>query len=523
MQMMRTVVVACLVCSASGPTRADDAAVQRRGSDEPKSDDLDLRLTLSSFLFRESGSDAGPIVTDGAPVESASPVRRYFGDLRMELSAEGLTFDGRVRQTTSQRYQAGAGAGGEYEVRALNYRIGSQRTGVILGRQYVDAVGATKIDGGAIVQRLSKVWSGTLFGGAFPALGSRSIDTDYPAINNADGTTGSPMIPLTSGLGITYNTPDVHGDVGLAGVYVAQEVPGATSSEKSRVFTTASGYARPAAALDIYHYALVDVAGGGGVNLVNGSLGINAHPVESVQLSASVNHVSVDLLTIAARNVLTDPDPDAIGIVQNDIAVIRVSQDVVRAGTSVALARSRFEISLSGGFHRRPEVSVALADGSGSKVAFPEARSADATLVVLDRKSLGGVRASASATLTFPIGKDVPNRSRGAIVRLTAMRAFLDSRAELTADVMVERFRDLANASMCADSLNVFACFSTSTTAAGQAGVLGSYRVAREWLVLLDTHVGVQDVDSTSTLMGSVAWPRVYSVTAFARVQWRYR
>lgn len=522
MQMIRAIIAAAVTCGAIGSAWADDAGVQRRGTDETKADDLDLRLTLSSFLFRESGSDLSPIVPMGAPVESASPVRRYFGDLRLELSDEGLVFDGRVRQTTSQRYQAGAGAGGEYEIRTLSYRLGSPRSKVVLGRQYIDAVGATKIDGAAFVQRLSSVWSTTLFGGAYPALGSRSLDTDYPAIINADGTQGSSLVPLSGGAGVSYNTPDVHGDVGLAAVYVAQEVPGAPSSEKSRVFTAASGYARPAPTLDIYHFALVDVAGGGGVNLVNGSLGINAHPVANVQVSAAFNHVSVDLLTIAARNVLTDPDPDAIGIVQNDIAVIRVSQDLARAGTSVALSHSRFEISLSGGFHRRPEVTVALADGSGTKVAFPEARSADATIVVLDRKSLGGVRASASASLTFPLGKDVPNRSRGAVVRLTAIRGFLDSKAELTADVMVERFRDVANASMCADSLDVFACFSTSTTAAAQAGVLGSYRVAREWLVLLDTHVGLQDVDSSS-VMGPLAYPRVYSVTAFGRVQWRYR
>ena len=520
MQMIRAIATIATTAIAIGSASAEDAAVERRGAAEGgESTELDLRLTLSSFLYRQGGDDAGPIVSDGAAVESASPVRRYFGDLRMELSDAGFVFDGRVRQTTSQRYQSGAGAGGEYEIRTLDYRLGSSRSAVIVGRQFVEAVGATKIDGAVVVRRLSKVWAGTLFGGAYPALGSRSLDTDYPAIRKADGSQGSPLVPFSGGLGITYNKPDFHGDLGVAAVYVAQDVPEASSSEASRVFTTASGYARPAAWLDLYHFAMLDVAGGGGVNLTNGSLGINVHPTSSLQLTASVNHVSTDLLQIAARNVLADPDPDSLGVVQNDIAIIRVSQDVVRAGASVALARSRFELSLSGGYHRRPGVAVALADGGTT--AFPDAKSADATLVVLDRKSLGGVRASASASLTFPVGDNV-NRARGAVVRVMAGRAFLDSRAELTADVMVARFRNAAGAMACTDSLDPFACFSTSTTASAQAGMLGSYRVAREWLLLLDSHVGVQDVESSS-IMGPIAWPRVLSLTMFARVQWRYR
>jgi hypothetical protein len=524
MQVTRGLLTLAVLASAAGRAGADGAAadnaagIERRGAGDAASDDLDLRLTLSSLLFRESGADAGPLVTDGTPVETASPVRRYFGDLRLELSGSGLAFDGRVRQTSSQRYQAGASAGGEYEIRTLDYKLGSARTALVVGRQTVDAVGATKIDGAALIQRLTKVWSGTLFGGAYPALGSRSLDTDYPAVRNADGTTGAPLVPISGGLGVTYNTPDVHGDLGAAAVYVAQDVPDATSTERSRVFTTASGYARPAAWLDCYHYALLDVAGG--VHLTNGSAGLNAHPVTNLQLSASVNHVSTDLLQIAARNVLSDPDPTAIGVVQNDIAVIRVSQDTVRAGTSVAMQHARFELSLSGGFHRRPGVAITQPDGA--VVTFPAAQSADATIVVLDRKSVGGLRISGSASLTMPVGNEVPNRARGAVVRLVAGRAFLESRAELTVDVMVERFRDAASARPCTESLDVFACFSTSTTAAAQAGVLGSYRLAREWLLLADTHLGVQDVE-TATMMGPIAWPRVVSLTAFARVQWRYR
>jgi hypothetical protein len=305
-------------------------------------------------------------------------------------------------------------------------------------------------------------------------------------------------------------------------VHVAQDVPDATAAERSRVMATSSGYWRFGAPLDVYHFAQLDLAGAGGAGLVNGSLGIDARPVAGLQLTASIHHVATDVLQIAARNLLSDPDPSAIGIVQNNLAVIRISQDVARAALSVALLDQRFELSASAGLHRRPEVSVALADGSGA-VVFPESRSADASFSILDRRSVAGVRAQLSATLTEPVGGGTASRTRGTVVRLAVSRGFAEQRGQIEADVMAERFRDVdGSAGMCMTSLDAFACYGTSTTAAAQAGVLASWRVGREWLVLADVHAGYRDVHSTS-MAGPVTWPTVTSLTSFVRVQWRFR
>jgi hypothetical protein len=361
-----------------------------------------------------------------------------------------------------------------------------------------------------------------VFAGAFPDLGSRSLDTDYLHVRNEDGTQGSLIVPLTGGLGMAYQTPDYHGDVGVAAVYVAQTVPNATTEEASRVFTTSSGYWRPSTGLDIYHFALLDVVGQSGVSLTNGSLGVDLRPAPNLQVSASINHVSTDLLAITARNLLADPDPSAIGVVQNNIALVHVSQDIARGAASLSLGQQRFELTASGGLHYRPAVEVALADGTGV-VPFPEARSADVTLVVLDRHSIGGLRTSLAASLTFPIGSTVPNRNRGTVVRLAAGKMFAEQRGQLEVDVMGEHLRDVdTSTGGCMTSLNVFACYGTSDTTAAQAGALVSWRIGREWLLIGDTHLGYQDLHSTS-LSGSVAWPHVYSVTAFLRAQWRYR
>jgi hypothetical protein len=297
-----------------------------------------------------------------------------------------------------------------------------------------------------------------------------------------------------------------------------QDVPDAAPPEASRVYLTASGYARVSRALDVYHFGLLDVAGGAGARLTNGSLGLDARPISNLQLSAQVNHVGTDLLQIAARNVLADPDPTAIGIVQNNVAVVRVSQDLVRGGASVSLARARFELSVSGTLQRRPGVSVALADGGAA--AFPEARSATVTMGVLDRRSIAQLRVSATATLIYPLG-ETPNRSRGSVVRLAAGRAFAGERGHLEADAMAERFRDLAGGA-CETSLDLLACYGASSTRAAQLGALASWRVGREWLLLLDAHLGLRSVTSASA-RGTVDYPTATSVTAFARAQWRYR
>ena len=489
----------------------------RAAAEEPASD-LDLRLTLSTFLYRETGADAPPIVDQGAALPNASPIRRTFGDLRTELVAGGFTLDARIRQTTSERYQAGASAGGEYELRVLDQELGSRTTFVTLGRQVVDAVGATRIDGAALTHRLSDQVRGVLFAGAFPALGSRSLDTDYARVRRADGSEGPHLVPLSGGAGLAYQTPDYHGDLGAAGVVAPQDVAGAASSDKSRVYTTSSGYWRPATGLDVYHFALLDLAGG--VRLTNGSAGVDARPTTSLQLSASVHHVSVDLLQVAALGVLADPDPSALGVVQNNLALLRISQDAARGAISLALAAQRFELTASASVHRRPRVDVALADGTGA-VAFREARSADATFTILDRRSIGGLRLQLSGTLTYPIGSGATDRARGSLVRLSASRGFAQQRGQLEADVMAERFRD-DGAGACMTSLDPSACYGNARTTAAQAGALASWRIGREWLVIADLHAGYRDVRSAG-IAGPIAWPTVTSLTSFVRVQWRYR
>lgn len=515
---MKRVVLSLIV--AATPALADTDASVEGSSGAATPEDLDLRLTLSSFLYRETGDDVAPFVVDGSRVENASPVKRYFGDLRIELTDDGLALDARVRQTTSQRFQSGADGTSEYELRALAYRFGGARTSLTLGRQYIDSVGATKIDGLAVHRRLGDPIGATLFVGLFPALGSRSIDTDYPRFVQSDGAEGPRLLPVTGGLGIDYHHGDYHGAIGVAGVYIAQNLPDATSDEKSRVFTTSTGYWRPVSVVDLYHFVLLDVAGQNGVALTNGSAGLVLRPVPVVQVSASVTHVGIDVLQIATRNLFEDPDPAVDGLVRNDVSLVRVSQDAARAGASLALAAQRFEVSASAGVHRRPAVTVPLS-GTGGDLTFSETRSIDATFGILDRRSSAGLRISLSGTLAFPFGSAVPNRARSTSARLAIGRAFARDRGQLDVDAMGGRFSTSGSTDMCVTFTDVFDCYSATKATVAQAGVIASWRIGREWLLVADTHAGYRDATS-QTIAGSTVWPHVYSITSFVRAQWRY-
>ncbi len=500
--------------AAADPTASPPAGDQAH--------DLEVRLTLSSFVHRELGSDGPPLVAGGDAPDDASPVRRFFGDARLELRADrvgggSLRFDGRIRETTSERYQAGAGAGAEYELRAAFYRRALGGSELRVGRLVVDAVGATRLDGVAVERRLAAAWSATLFGGAYPQRGSRSITTDYAAIREAGAATGAPLVPIVGGGGLSYRRPSLYGDLGVGGIHVLQDVPGAAGVAASRVFTSASGYWRPAPWIDAYHYGVLEVAGAGDVRLTNGSLGVDGFPVPALKLALTAHHVDTELLEISARNVLEDPDPAAMGVVQNDAAVVRVSQDLARAGVSLALAQARFELSASGGLHRRPAIDVPLADGG--VVAFPAASMAEATLAVLDRRSFAGLRVALSGSALGPIGDQAPSRSRGVAARLVVSRA--GERGDVELDLVAQRFSDLGPRTGCT-TLDPLACHGTARSTAAQVGGLLTLRAGSEWLLLIDGHLGVRDAES-STVGAMVEWPRVVSVSGFARLSWRYR
>ena len=80
---------------------------------------------------------------------------------------------------------------------------------------------------------------------------------------------------------------------------------------------------------------------------------------------------------------------------------------------------------------------------------------------------------------------------------------------------------DLGPAGGCM-TLDPLACLGTSATRGLAAGALVSLSAGPEWLILVDARGGLDDTDATFG-GAAVTWPRRYWLSAFARLQWRYR
>ncbi|MEZ4402555.1 MAG: hypothetical protein R3B06_21205 [Kofleriaceae bacterium] len=514
----RTIVVDQAAAPAPAATADDRPETLATTDGEPVP--VEARLTLSSFLYRESAAAATPLVANGAAPAGASAARRLFGDLRGELTVTGvgggaLHADGRVRQTTAARYQSGAVGGDEYEVRELTYARALGKLELRLGRQIVDAVGATKIDGVALAVPVGR-FTGTVFGGAYPVRGSRSVATDYQTAPSVAGGT-TPVVPLVAGGGVAYQRPTLHGDLGLAGVIAPWDVAGTTAADRQRVFVTTGGYWRPHPSVDLYQHGVVDVVASDGPRVTEASVGLDVWPTSTVTLSLSGNHVSNELYTLAARDLLAEPDPAATGQVENGTTIVRVAQDSARASASLAVAQARFQLTAGVGLHRRPGTTV-IATG-GAAVEFPSAAMGELTVAAVDRRSLGGTRVEASATALTPVGTAAATRSRGVSARLAVTRARRSH--ELTLDLTADRFVDLGDGDGCT-TLDLMRCFGTATTRGLGAGGQLSLGAGRDWLVLFDLRGGVRATDARFA-MADQAWPSLLWGSAFARLQWRYR
>lgn len=497
---------------------AEDARPPRTASAEAPAR-LEVRLTLSSFLYRELADDADPLVSGGAAPAGASAVRRFFGDLRGELTADrvgggAIKVDGRLRAATLERYQGGED---EYELRALTYAHALGPAELRLGRQVIDALGATRIDGAQLTAPLSARVRLTTFAGAYPQRGSRSLTTDYPVIHAMDGSDAGRLIPVTGGAGVSYRKASYAADLGAVGVVAAADVPGATAADGRRGFVTANGYARPHPAIDLYAHGIVDVVAAGGARVTEASGGVDLWPHAAVELSLTGHHVDNEVFAIAALNQLVDPDPAAMGQVENGTAIVRVAQDAARAAASIAVAAQRFQLTVGGGYLQRPAVAVPLTGGGALTV--PGARMGELTVSAFDRRAPGRLRVEASGTALVPLGDASASRSRALVGRL-AIERDADAVA-FTIDASAHRYRDLGAAGGCV-TLDPLACLGTSTTRGLAAGALASLSAGPEWLILVDVHGGLDDTDATFG-GAAVTWPRAYWLSAFARLQWRYR
>lgn len=502
----------------AGPADDGEPAPDRLGAEvEP---DLDVRLTLSSLLYREFGGEAAPWIDGGAAPVDASDRRRFFADLRGELTDRALgggavRLDGRVRQA-ARGTQTGAVGGDEYELRAASWERGLGPVTARLGRQLVEALGDSKLDGASLTAALGERWRATAAAGAYPQRGSRSLATDYPMLHDADGVETGRLVPVAGGAALSYQRPAWHGDLGALAMW-APTAPADATDDGRRILVMASGYWRPGRAVDVYHHAQVEVVGPDGPHVTEATVGVDAWLTPALSLTVTGYHLDSDLYALAAAEKLADPDPAAAGQLENHTQLARVSQDAARLSLSAAAARQRWQFTVGAGLARRPALTVATT--GGGSYTFPAAATGELTATALDRRAPGGLRLAASVSLHAPVASPDATRTRGLAAHLTATRTRRSH--ELTLDLTVYDQRDRGPGTGCT-TLDPTACLGTASARGVDGGAVLAVTARRDWLVLLDGHGGVRATDSTFA-MAPVAWPRALWAAGFVRLQWRYR
>lgn len=509
-------------------------------------------LTSSSMYFREVGvelpepmgaSDTGP---------GATSIERMFTDLRVQLHAQHISgsgwdfkadtrgrYDPRSCDVTDDtlgtvnpclRTQSGTFGGQELEVRQLFLARNSKSLELTFGRQYVLDLAAHRLDGLALRYKKSPHVSYLAFAGLHPQKASRDLRQDYPdSVAQTDGSTKR-IMPVTGGAGLAYRYKTLYGALG--GVAVAPLVEdsatlgGDGKLEQPRVFLTSNGYYRQSSTIDLYHYAVLDVAGAAALEITNLTLGLNYRPNPTLRAYLQVNRVDTESLTALVQTKLDTPnadgDPANLDAIQNNIEVLRIAQDSVRAGISGSFAQRRYEASTSVALRRRDQVTLTSPGGENSFTLEP-AQDLEAIVRLVDRRSLKGFRIGAQVSKSFPVGNATFQRSTTLVGRLDASRGYAHDKAELELHALaVQSDTESGAGDMSVCLLNstpeqLEDCFSRTSARTLSVGAVTFYRLSQKVMAVASGSVGMQTIDTDVLDQGTI-----YPVNLFLRLAYRF-
>jgi hypothetical protein len=518
-----SIATALALVLAPGYARAQDADDQPRDrffankltAEADSGTPVQVRLTSSTFFAQELGDS----IFNGAQqvADNASPLTRLYTELRAQIAAGSNDVDSwRVHADARGRFnlpctfqtrtdnpgaimvhpeldecrtQSGTFGGNEYEIRELYGRRAGNTLTLQAGRQYVAEIAATKVDGVKAQYTLDANWSLIGFAGLAPSRISRSLVDDY-----AGG-----VLPIAAGAAGAYRYGGYFGSVGLAGI-VPISTQNADADIQPRTFLTSNGYWRPTDLLDVYHFVSVDVSGPSTDEasdmFTNVSLGLNARPTDDLRLTAALHHFSTDTLEEFALQ--RREQGAGAGIIQNNVEVLRLTAQSARLGASMALLEKRFEVSTTFAMRHRPPETVCPSDDLDCAAAMGQttrdAWSGEATLGVVDRRSIGGLRLGASVTNMFGLydtlglGEDSYGRSNWLVARIDASRELMNEQMQIDADVSYLHAEDVGDAG-CTAALD---CYGRTLVNTVSAGATLYYRFSPDWFALVMANVAMQ-------------------------------
>lgn len=310
-------------------------------------------------------------------------------DLRLRFTS-GFDFEnkftngGNATPGTSARGYLG---GSEYEIRQLYgvLRI-SERTSLQVGRMFVQEADALKIDGVRLAQRFGPSWEGAAFLGGYPNPYSRSLMTDYTptcgagvaaaTVSSAGLVSGDacqaagPQLGLALGMTARYSYDTLWGALGLVGSVFGGSGDGgpvmlrtgpAAGTAKAdasylnppldeldapRIYLSWINSWRPLQRLDVFANLVLDLYGGGGPQLTRlvtlGTLRLLKDDRLTLRLGYSrLSSLAINMyLNHQLYSRLAGGTPkDMLGIVENNLTVLRTARDEVRATADFKVLR----------------------------------------------------------------------------------------------------------------------------------------------------------------------------------------
>jgi hypothetical protein len=492
-------------------------------------------IISSTFFYSESGGGKLPTNNTNAaldPGTTNSEFSRLFTDLRLQLDARHIAggrwlsrVDVRGRAATdpamntpsqvyggdaNTRVQSGLTGESELEIKELWIARPGDRYDVFFGRQLIPDLGAIKIDGVRIDYAKSDRVTLLGFAGAYPLRGSRSIGTDYPNLRDDAGKSLGRTPPISAGAGAAYRTPLSYGSLG--GGVVAPIKGG----ETPRVFVTSTGYTRTGPKLDLYHFALIDVASEGGFGINNLSGGLNYRPTPSLRATASINHVDTETLEVQARTFL---EPTDASLVRNDTQVRRIASTQVQGGLSASFGRNQqieASVALSGRY--RPDVDVNYTTGGmTSTYTFTAAKSMDVYAQLVHR-NLFSTRVGVDFVRSYSIG-EASARSAYYTFRGFLSREFRQGRGSWEGELAYSNSKDeVENPGPPMQTLYLYGKSKTSTLSA--AGTV-YYRLRSAWFLMGSAGIGSFGLE-TIALGTKKADPSTTTLSLFARLAYRF-
>ncbi len=465
------------------------------------------RLMASGTYYGESSNAAvDPLANTGD--DPASDQALLYTDLRGRIEAahiQGGKWDAagdfRIRYADGADASRGWLGGSESDLREAFILRRGGKTDVSIGRLVVRDVDATTIDGLRVTHRRSPGFELGAFAGVYPNPFSRDVATDYPE-GRALGD-----LPLGAGAWAGYRSPRAHGAIGAA-VLLPRD-PDDVDPEPTRAFLTANGYFRVRPGFDVYHYGVVDVAGRGGVQLLNGQLGVRWRKSPELLLEAAVSHLSTYAIELYVRDYLENPDAAPMPMrIQNNLFVARMASDEGRGGATYTLRQAKVDVFGQVRYRRR--ATIASDELPMEIAALPPDTQIDVSGGARKRDAF--LKTTVTANLIYITGDWT---STWALTgRLS--RGFRDDRVAAELDVSYLKYDDACPAT--GDP----ACMGTATGSSTEFGGNLVWRRDRHWMFLGDYHYSTNAATTEPVPGTTTDEPTITGHSLFVRGQYSF-